>query len=540
MFDTPPEAGRQTYDAIIVGAGISGMYQLYRLREQGLRVRLFEAGNGVGGTWYWNRYPGARVDSQSYIYQYWFSDELLKDWAWPERFPDQSEVERYLNHVADRFELRKDIQFNTRIRSAHYDERGQRWTVTSEAGESFDAQFVVICAGGLSAPIVPPFPGHQNFKGQIFHTGRWPKEGVDFTGKRVGVIGTGATGIQVIQTIAPKVGHLTVFQRTPNYAIPMRNPKYGAQDQADFRARYPALKERVQSTFAGFDYDFHEQNYSEMAPEDRANALEELWAEGSLSMWIGGFRELFTDADVNEEISKFVRAKIRARINDPAVADKLVPTDHGFGTRRVPLETKYFEVYNRDNVELVDVNAERIEEITASGLRTSAREYPLDILIFATGFDAGTGALTAIDVRGRGGKSLKDSWSKRVHTTMGLQVNGYPNLFTTMAPFAPAAAFCNVPTCLQQQVDWINDCIRYARAKGASTVEPTAEMEERWLAHHDEIANMTLIPKTRSWYNGGNVEGKPSQLLSYIGGVGAYRQQCEEVKASGYQGFTIE
>lgn len=540
MFDAPPEAPSKTYDAVIVGAGISGLYQLYRLREQGLRVRLFEAGNSVGGTWYWNRYPGARVDSQSYIYQYWFSDELLQEWTWSERFPAQAEVERYLNHVADRFKLRDDIQFNTRIRSAHYDEKSGRWTVTSEAGESFDSQFVVMCVGGLSAPIVPPFRGHENFKGQIFHTGRWPKEGVDFAGKRVGVIGTGATGIQVIQTIAPTVGHLTVFQRTANYAIPMRNPKYGAEDHSDFRQRYPALKARVHSTFAGFDYDFHGKPYREMAPEERNKILEELWADGSLSMWIGGFSEVFTDAEVNEEISKFVRSKIRARINDPAVADKLVPTDHGFGTRRVPLETRYFEVYNRDNVELVDVKAEPIEEITANGLRTSAREYPLDILIFATGFDAGTGALTSIDVRGRGGKSLKESWSKQVHTTMGLQINGYPNLFTTMAPLAPAAAFCNVPTCLQQQVDWINDCIRYARAKGASTVEPTAEMETRWLAHHNEVANMTLVPKTPSWYTGANVDGKPPMLLSYIGGVGAYRQQCEEVKASGYAGFAIE
>lgn len=529
----------QAFDAIVVGAGIAGMYQLYRLREQGLSVRAFEAGAGVGGTWYWNRYPGARVDSQSHIYQYWFSDELLNEWKWPERFPDQAEVERYLNHVADRFRLRDHIQFNTRIRSAHYDNLSQRWTVESEQGETFTAQFVVMCLGGLSAPLVAPIAGHERFRGQIFHTGRWPKGGVDFAGKRVGVIGTGATGIQVIQTIASQVGQLTVFQRTANYAIPMRNPKYGPADHDSYRRQYPELRQRVQRTFAGFDYDFEERSYRELPVQERRAALERLWSEGSLSMWIGGFRELFTDAEVNQEISDFVREKIRARIRDPKVADKLVPKDHGFGTRRVPLETNYFEVYNRDNVELVDLRSEPIEGITEDGLNAGGRHFPLDVLIFATGFDAGTGALTAVDIRGRTGESLKQTWEKGLRTTMGLQVHGYPNLFTTMAPLAPAAAFCNVPTCLQQQVDWINECIRFARNKGAATVEPTEDFEARWISHHDEVANLTLIAKTRSWYTGGNIEDKSSRLISYIGGVGAYRQQCEEVKASGYKGFAI-
>ena len=538
MITATPRSAKPC-DAIVVGAGISGMYQLYRLREQGLKVKVLEAGTSVGGTWYWNRYPGARVDSQSYIYQYWFSDELLNEWTWPERFPDQSVVEKYLNHVADRFELRENIQFNTRVRSAHYNESTRRWAVTTVLGEVFDAQYVVMCTGGLSAPLLPPFPGHEKFKGQIFHTARWPKAPVDFSGKRVGIIGTGATGIQVIQTIAPQVDHLTVFQRTPNYAVPMRNPKYTPADHAEFRAKYAELRNRVHGTFAGFDYDFEEKSFRETDAEERDAILEKLWADGSLSMWIGGFRDLFTDAEVNEEISKFVRAKIRARIKDPVVADKLIPTDYGFGTRRVPLETGYFETFNRANVSLVDVNEQRIEAITEQGIKTSAGEIPLDILIFATGFDSGTGALSTIDIRGREKVSLKESWAKGIRTTMGLSVHGYPNLFTTMAPFAPAAAFCNVPTCLQQQVDWISDCIRYSREKGADTIEPTREMEDRWIAHHDEVANMTLIPKTKSWYMGSNVEGKLPRLLSYIGGVGAYRQQCEDVKASGYQGFAM-
>ena len=527
------------YDAIVVGAGISGLYMLYRLREQGLRVLAIESATSVGGTWYWNRYPGARVDSQSHVYQYWFSDELLNEWSWPERFPDQAVMEKYLNHVADRFDLRSAIQFDTRVRSARYDETRGRWTIATAIGEVFDAQYAVFCTGGISAPLIPQISGHHEFRGQIFHTARWPKSDVDFSDKRVGIIGTGATGIQVIQSVAPQCAHLTVFQRTPNYAVPMRNPRYGAEDMAQLRARYPELKQRVHGTFAGFDYDFVEKTFAETDPAEREQILERLWSDGSLSMWIGGFRDLFTDAEVNEEISKFVRAKIRARIHEPEVADKLVPSTYGFGTRRVPLENGYYETFNRDNVALVDLGDEPIKTITADGIRTSLQEIPLDILIYATGFDSGTGALSAIDVRGRGDVSMRESWKKGIRTTMGLTVHGYPNLFTTMAPFAPAAAFCNVPTCLQQQVDWISDLIRYARSRGVATIEPTLELEDRWIAHHDEVANMTLIPRTKSWYMGSNVEGKMPRLLSYIGGVGAYRKQCEELKASGYPGFAM-
>jgi acetone monooxygenase len=529
----------KAYDAIVVGAGISGMYMLYRLREQGLKVRVIEAATSVGGTWYWNRYPGARVDSQSHVYQYWFSDELLNEWSWPERFPDQAVMEKYLNHVADRFDLRSHIQFDTRVRSAKYDESRGRWTIATAVGETFDAQYAVFCTGGISAPLIPPIPGHDKFRGQIFHTARWPKSEVDFSDQRVGIIGTGATGIQVIQSVAPQCAHLTVFQRTPNYAVPMRNPKYGPEDMAQFRARYPELKRRVHGTFAGFDYDFVEKTFAETDAAEREQILERLWNEGSLAMWIGGFRDLFTDAAANEEISKFVRAKIRARIDDPEVADKLVPSTYGFGTRRVPLESGYYETFNRSNVALVDLGAEPIKTITADGIRTSLQEIPLDILILATGFDTGTGALSAIDVRGRGDVSMRDSWKQGIRTTMGLTVHGYPNLFTTMAPFAPAAAFCNVPTCLQQQVDWISDFIGYSRARGVRTIEPTRELEDKWIAHHDEVADMTLIPRTKSWYMGSNVEGRQPRLLSYIGGVGAYRKQCEEIKASGYQGFAM-
>jgi len=526
------------YDAIIVGAGIAGLYQLYRLREAGMKVRVFEAGDNVGGTWYWNRYPGARVDSQSYIYQYWFSKELLDEWQWSERFPAQPETERYLNFVADRCDLRKDIQFNTRVKSAHYDEQAKRWTITTEAGETFDTQFFITCAGMLSAPLTSMFPGQENFKGEIYHTARWPKQPVDFKGKRVGVIGVGATGIQVIQTVSRMDCDLKVFQRTPQYAIPMNNPKFSDADRARYRAQYSEIEKRVHTTFAGFDYDFDNGAYTDMSPAQRRETLESLWKDGSLSFWIGSFPEVFFDPQINEEISEFVREKIRARIDDPAVADKLIPKDYGFGTRRVPLETGYFESYNRPNVHLIDVKADPIERITAKGVKLkSGAEHELDILVLATGFDAGTGALTRIDIRGRGKRSLREDWGRDIRTTLGLQVHGYPNLFTTAAPLAPAAAFCNMATCLQQQVDWISDCIHYVRSKGLKEIEPTQEKQDAWVQHHDELANATLVAKTDSWYMGANVDGKPRRLLSYIGGVGTYRQLCDEIKAKEYEGF---
>ena len=525
-------------DAVVVGAGFAGMYALYKLREQGLRVQVYEAGTGVGGTWYWNRYPGARVDSQAYIYQYWFSKDLLNEWDWSERFPAQEETERYLNHVADRFDLRKDIQFETRVTAATYDEKAKRWLVSTDDGQTVSAQYFMMGTGGLSVPMLPALPGIERFQGRIVHTAQWPREGVDLKGKRVGIIGTGATGIQVIQTIAGEVGHLTVFQRTPNYTIPMRNPKYDDAARAELRAQYPMLKERVQRTFAGFDYDFEDRSFFDVAPEERQRILQRLWDDGSLNFWIGGFREVFFDEQVNAEFSEFVRQRIRERVKDPKVADKLVPQDYGFGTRRVPLETKYYEAFNRDNVLLVDTKATPIEEVTAQGIRTSEGLHEIDILICATGFDAGTGALTKVDIRGRDGLLLRDAWAQDgVRTTMGLQVHGYPNLFMTMAPFSPAAAFCNVPTCLQQQVDWISDCIAFVRRQGRQSIEPSAEAEAKWVAHHDEVANMTLVPKTNSWYMGSNIKGKPRRLLAYAGGVGTYRAKCDEVKASGYEGF---
>jgi acetone monooxygenase len=538
-----PAAGATTQlDALVIGAGIAGLYQLHRLREMGLKVRAFDSASGVGGTWYWNRYPGARFDSQAEVYQYWFSEELYKAWKPSERFPAQPETEQWLNFVADRLDLKKDIRFDTRIASAHYREDAGRWTVTTEAGERVDTQFVIACCGMLSAPLKDRFPGQASFRGEIHHTGLWPKAGVDLAGKRVAVVGTGATGIQVIQTIAAEVGAMKVFVRTPQYVVPMNNPKYSEADWDGWSRRFHELKQRVRSTFAGFHYDFENRPWAELTPGERTQVLEKFWAEGSLAMWLATFPEMFFDESVSAVVSDFVRAKMRERLrHDPALCRLLIPSDYGFGTHRVPLENRYLEVYLQDNVEAVDCRAAPIERIVPEGIRTAdGKVHEVDVIILAVGFDAGSGALSRIDIRGRAGRSLKQQWAEEIRTAMGLQVHGYPNLFTTGAPLAPSAALCNMTTCLQQQVEWISDCIAHARRSGKRIVEATKELEDRWVQHHDETAAATLVVKTDSWYMGSNVEGKPRRLLSYIGGVGNYHRQCDELAANGYPGFAMQ
>ena len=527
-------------DALVIGAGVAGLYQLHMLRAQGLNVRAYDTAPSVGGTWYWNRYPGAKFDSEAYIYQYLFSEELYKGWSWSERFPGQPEIERWMNYVADRLDLRKDIRFSTTITAAHYNEDSQRWKIETDRGETIDAQFLVTCGGMLSAPVSDLFPGQSSFKGQIFHTARWPQQPVDLAGKRVGVVGIGATGIQVVQTIASQVGHLKVFVRTPQYVLPMKSPKYGPEDVAAYKARFEELRNTLPYTFTGFEYDFEHQ-WADLTPEQRLNVLESVYENGSLKLWLASFGEMFFDDTVNQEISEFVRGKMRARLKDPRLCDLLIPTDYGFGTHRVPLESNYLEAYHRPNVEAVGVKDNPIERVVPEGLQTAdGTVHELDIIILATGFDAGTGALTRIDIRGRDGRSLKEDWGRDIRTTMGLQVHGYPNMFTTAVPLAPSAALCNMTTCLQQQTEWISDCIKYMRSKNHSVIEPTAEMEDNWVAHHDETANATLISKTNSWYLGSNIPGKPRRVLSYTGGVGTYRKKCDEVAASGYQGFAMQ
>ncbi|WP_374546247.1 flavin-containing monooxygenase, partial [Rhodoblastus sp.] len=434
-----------------------------------------------------------------------------------------------------------DIQLDTKIASAHFNEDTRRWTIHTENGETIDAQFLVTCCGMLSAPLSELFPGQNSFKGRIFHTARWPHQPIELEGKRVGVIGIGATGIQVIQTIADKAGALTVFVRTPQYVLPMKNPKFGEADVKAYKDRFAELKKTLPHTFTGFEYDFL-YKWADLTPAQRQDILEEIYQNGSLKLWLASFAEMFFDADVSEQVSAFVREKMRARLKDPALIDILVPkaTDYGFGTHRVPLETNYLEVYHRPNVRAVSVKDNPIAEIVPEGVKLAdGTVHALDVIILATGFDAGTGALTRIDIRGRDGRSLKEDWSKDIRTAYGMQVYGYPNLFMTGAPLAPSAALCNMTTCLQQQTEWISDCIRFVREKGAAVIEPTAELEESWVRHHDETADANLISKTNSWYVGSNVPGKPRRVLSYTGGVGTYRQKCSEVAENGYSGFAL-
>ena len=527
-------------DVLIVGAGIAGLYQLHRLRSLGLSVKSVDAAPEVGGTWYWNAYPGARVDSPANVYQYWFSREILDEWEWSERFPGQPEIKRYLNFVASKLDLRRDIEFNTTVEAALWDQANQRWRVTTNTNEVFEVQFLVSCVGMLSAPKQPKFAGQDKFRGQILQTARWPQRGVDFSRSRVGIIGTGATGIQVIQTVAREAEHLTVFQRTPQYAVRMNNYPIDPKLMTSWREQYPMLEDKVHTTFGGFEWDLPEVGWALAVGRDERQArLEECWADGSLKMFVGTYPEVLAVPEINEEVTEFVRAKIRAQIDSPELAEKLIPEDWGFGLYRVPLESGYYEAYNRENVDLIDVKASPIDGFYESGLIVGGQRHELDALIFATGFDAGTGSLTRMNIKGRDGVSLTELWSKDIRTALGLQIHGFPNLFTVAGPLAPSTGFCNMTTCLQQQVDWITDALVYLREQQKTTMEPTRDKEDEWVAHHDEVANSTLMMSVNSWYTGGNIDGKPRRLLSYIGGVGAYREFCDDIASQGYSGFEI-
>jgi acetone monooxygenase len=533
------QSGTQVLDAVVIGAGFGGVYQLYRLLKDGLKVRAFEAAPGVGGVWFWNRYPGARVDSHFPYYQYWFSKELWDEGEWTETFPAQPEIERYINHVVDKFDLRRHITFNTKVTRAVFDASSATWTVTTDTGETVNARFVVFNTGGLSEPKVPPFPGHESFKGASFHTSHWPQEGVDLHGKRVAVFGTAATGIQVIQTIAPIVAQLTVFQRTPNYAVAIRNPKIEATDLEWMRNSFETLRDEVRWSRAGFVFP-DPPRFADVPAEQREDHLRAIWNSGNLSIWGNTFADFQVNPEAMACVTEFVRARIRERIADPALAEKLIPSDYSFGTRRVPLENGYFEAFSRDNVSLVDLRQEPVECIDAAGIKTRAAHYDVDLVIYATGFDAGVGAINRIDIRGPGGVSLRDLWSQSLTTTVGMQVHGFPNLFMTMAPFAPAAAICNVPVCIDQQCDWIADAIGFVRSKGLKSIQPSAQTEADWMAHHVAVSEPTLLAQNKdSWYRREAPDGTKRELIAYLGGIPNYRRVCDEMKASGYQGFEL-
>jgi cation diffusion facilitator CzcD-associated flavoprotein CzcO len=529
------------YDAIVIGAGIAGMYQLHCLRKLGASVRVFEAGGDVGGTWYWNRYPGARFDSESYTYGYSFSQELLDEWDWSEHFAAQPEILRYLNVVAAKFDLRRDIQFNSRVKGAIFDDSANCWEVELDDGSRARATFVITAIGALSAPTMPALEGIESFLGESFHTARWPHTPVAFAGKRVAVIGTGATGVQVIQEVAKSALQLTVFQRTPNWCAPLHNAPIDAETQSVIKASYPEIFDRCRQSFAGFIHDADRRKAMDVSPAEREAFYEKLYAEPGFGIWMGNFRDVLVDEAANATLSEFVARKIRERVDDPVLAESLVPKDHGFGTRRVPMETNYYEVYNQPNVRLVNIRETPIERITPTGIKTSEAEYEFDLIVYATGFDAVTGAFDRIDIRGSGGLTLREKWADGPKTLFGLQTGGFPNMFTLVGPHN-AATFCNIPRCIEQNVEWVTEVVRYMRSKNLSFIEPTIEAEKAWTEHVYESASRMLLTRVNSWFMGvnTNVPGKQERrFLMYAGGAPAHRAACDEATANGYRDFTL-
>jgi len=522
------------FDAIIIGAGISGMYQLYRLRELGLKVRVFEAGTGVGGTWYWNRYPGARFDSESYSYGYSFSEELLQEWDWSEHFSGQPEIERYLNFVADKFDLRRDIQFSSRATSAHFDEGAGHWAITLEDGTRHTARFLVAAVGPLSAPTYPRIEGVETYKGEAYHTGLWPKHPVSFEGKRVAVIGTGATGVQTIQEVAKTVGHLTVFQRRPNWTTPLQNRPISAEEMEDIRANYPAMFKRCQETSACFVHTIDDRSTFDVNEEERQAYWEERYYSPGFGMWQGNFRDMLTDREANRQVSEFVAKKIRERVHDPKIADMLTPTDHGFGTRRVPQETGYLEVYNQPNVDLVSILDTPIERITETGLETSEAAYEFDMIIYATGFDAITGSFDRIDIRGLEGQRLKDRWQSGPATFVGVMIDSFPNLFMVMGPHT---AMGNIPRSIEYNVEWVRDLIAYMKAHDLNYADAMPEAVADWYEFVRQKGEGLLSNEIDSWMTGvnQNVEGKQTRVLArYSGSAPDYRAWCDRVASEEY------
>jgi len=532
-------AETQDYDALVIGAGISGLYQLYRLRELGLRVRVLEAGSGVGGTWYWNRYPGARFDSESYSYGYSFSQELLEEWNWSEHFAPQPETLRYLNFVADKFDLRSDIRFHSRVTQAHYQEETGHWDLTVEDGSRYRARFLITAIGPLSAPTIPRIEGVETFQGEAFHTARWPHQPVSFVAKRVAVVGTGATGVQTIQEVAKTAGHLTVFQRTPNWCAPLHNSKIDEETQRHIKAGYPEMFARCRETFACFLHTPDPRGTFEVTPEEREAFFEKLYAERGFGIWQGNFRDILTDRAANAAVSDFVARKIRQRVKDQAVAEKLIPKNHGFGTRRVPLETKYYEAYNQPNVRLVDITETPIERITAKGIKTSDAEYEFDIIVYATGFDAITGSFDRIDIRGLGGRKLKDKWAHGPQTFLGVQVEGFPNMFMLMGPHT---ALGNIPRSIEYNVDWVTSLLRYMREHNLSRADARPEAVVAWTDHVKSLGEGLLSNEVNSWMTGinSNVEGKQTRkIMRYSGGHPAFREHCDAVAADGYRKLAL-
>ena len=524
------------FDAIIIGAGFAGLYMLYRLRGMGLSARVYEAGSGVGGTWYWNRYPGARCDVESMQYSYQFSDALQQEWEWSEKYSPQPEILSYANHVADRFDLRRDIQFDTRVQSANFDEATGRWLIETSDGARVSAAFCIMATGCLSSTNTPDFEGLDSFEGPVYHTGQWPHEGVDFTGQRVAVIGTGSSAIQSIPMIAEQAAELVVFQRTPHYTVPAHNAPLDAKKQRDVKATYASLRKRAKQMPSGLDFRFNDVPALTVSEEERQREYEARWEHGGVS-FMGAFSDLLLGQEANDTAAEFVRAKIRETVRDPAVAALLSPTTV-VGCKRLCVDTGYWETYNRPNVTLVDISDDPIERMTPKGLKAKGEEYAFDAIVLATGFDAMTGALLKIDIRGRGGRSLKEKWTEGPKAYLGLAMAGFPNLFTVTGPGSPSVLTNMLPS-IEQHVDWIADCVGYLREHGIARIEATAEAEDDWVSHVSEVAGGSLRSTCSSWYVGANVPGKPRVFMPYIGGFPTYVRKCEEIVAADYNGFDL-
>ena len=527
-------------DAVIVGAGFSGLYQLHLLRDRlGLKTLVLERGEGVGGTWYWNRYPGARCDSESHSYSYYFSDELLKEWEWTERYPQQPEIVRYLNFVADKLDLKRDIQFGTTVTAMRYDESANRWMVETESGEILRAKYLITAVGCLSSANVPDIPGRDRFQGKWYHTGQWPHEGVDFTGKRVGQIGTGSTGIQAVPVIAEEAKHLTVFQRTANYSIPAHNGPLSSDFKTWAKENIDEIRRTMHTSSNGHPFLIEDRKVFDVSAEERRAIYEKAWKVGGLR-FRAVFHDLLLDKAANDTAADFLKSKIHEVVSNPQKAKVLSDIDHPFATKRPPIDTGYFEAYNRDNVSLVNLRDTPIVEITEKGIRTTEKEYELDIIVFATGFDAMTGSLLKLGIVGRDGLSLNEAWEEGPRTYLGLQVAGFPNMFTITGPGSPSV-LCNMPVAIEQHVEWVADCIEQMEKKGIERIEPTEQAVSDWVEHVNDVANATLLPQAgHSWYLGANVPGKPQVFMPYAGGMAQYRGICDRIAAEEYEGFVMD
>lgn len=540
MSDANESGEVNEVDAVVVGAGFAGLYALHRLRRMGLRVHVLEAGKGLGGTWFWNRYPGARCDVDSLEYSYSFSEELQQEWNWPERFAAQADILRYINHVADRLDLRRDILTETRVVSAAFDEASDFWTVKTERGGVFRAPFLIMATGNLSLPRVPTFPGLETFKGKWYHSGLWPEESVDFSGRRVGVIGTGSSGIQIIPVIAEQAKHLYVFQRTANFSVPACNRPLTSDVDRRHKERYRYWRDEAKRTPFGIaGHPPPTKSALDETPAERERVYEAKWNTGGNISFLYAYNDLLVNSDSNETASEFVRNKVRSIVRDPQVAELLCPKDHPIGTKRLCLDNGYFETFNRENVTLVDVRSDPIAEITPSGLRTERTAYELDDIVFATGFDAMTGAVLDINIHVEGGMSLKEKWAAGPRTYLGLMTAGFPNLFMITGPGSPSVK-TNMVSSIEQHVDWIAGCVQHLRENGIRRIEADQATEDRWVEHVNEVADSTLYPRANSWYVGANIPGKPRVFMPYVAGLDKYRKICDEVAGNGYEGFVLK